>query len=120
MRTLFVRTFLLAFLLGSTLVAIFALQTHGLGGSFRGTAGPDIIHGNDLHPAATAIYGKAGADRIFGGHGADGLYGGPGNDRLHGFQPGKVLLHGGPGRDVCVVSSVGNDVTHGCEVVKVR
>jgi Ca2+-binding RTX toxin-like protein len=123
-RTLFVKTFFIAFLAISTIVAIFALQAHA-GGTFHGTPGDDVIHMNDeAPPAATAVRAGAGADRVWGGIGSDSLYGGPGNDRLHNFQAGAGALFGGPGYDVCVVGMTPggstNVTVHSCEKVVYR
>jgi Ca2+-binding RTX toxin-like protein len=94
------------------------------GGVYEGTSGDDTIHGNEIVPASSAIYGLEGNDRMWGGRGNDQLFGGPGWDRLHAFHAGAGFLKGGAGRDVCVVGEhPGGNVNVtviGCEVIKYR
>ena len=63
----------------------------------QGTAGNDILNGNDT--LFDTIYGQDGNDVLNGYGGADSLYGGNGNDTLYGGTNNDVL-EGGAGNDL--------------------
>ena len=74
------------------------------GRRLNGTAGPDVIVGNQALNIIRSgggkdiICGLGGNDKLFGGPGRDRIFGGPGKDRLFG-GPGKDVLRGGRGKD---------------------
>lgn len=67
--------------------------------SFRGSAGPDRLFGNEN--TSDRIFGDEGNDRIRGLSGQDRLSGGDGNDKLFGNEDDDTLL-GGSGNDKLV------------------
>jgi Ca2+-binding RTX toxin-like protein len=117
MRTLFLRSFLLAFLLGSTLVAIFALQAHAGNGpeTLIGTNHADRLSGGN---GPDLVRGKGGNDVLGGGKGPDIVKGGSGNDRLWGGRS-RDVFRCGSGWDVVHDNwSTGADVISAtCEVI---
>jgi Ca2+-binding RTX toxin-like protein len=74
------------------------------GRRLNGTAGPDVIVGNQATNVIRSgggndiVCGLGGNDKLFGGPGRDRLFGGPGKDRLFG-GPGRDKLRGGSGKD---------------------
>ncbi len=90
---------------------------------FRCSTTPCIVHGNQLRPAATVIYGSKGDDRIWGGRGYDVIYDRHGRNRLHNFQAAAGAIYGGAD-SICVVGvKPGGEVNvtvHGCKKVIYR
>jgi Ca2+-binding RTX toxin-like protein len=139
MRSLFIKTFVFWFLIGSTLLVV-ALSAHAAPSCtvMNGTSADDLVYaGNGGH---TCIWGLAGDDTVHGGNGSDVVYGGAGSDtlwtgkagpgdeayggrgddRLHNFGSGQApgLMDGGPGWDICTGNA--SDTYISCEVVKMR
>ena len=95
----------------------------GVGTSFNGRGGHDLVHGGRGHDRIVGgrghdhLRGKGGHDRIVGGHGHDVIHGGAGHDRLHGGhghdrfidRQGNTTVVPGPGRNHIDVSDGGTD-----------
>lgn len=97
MMRLFVRTFLIALLVGTAVVAVFALAAQADNGpnTIIGTRHSERLVGGN---GPDLVKAKGGNDIVSGNHGPDVLKGGPGDDV---FWPGKSIdtVHCGSGVD---------------------
>ena len=84
-----------------------------IGGAIVGTAGNDVLLGDDGGPRQDAIQGLAGNDLLSGGAENDFLSGGAGRDTLNGGD-GDDQLFGGAGDDV-LIGGLGDDLLDGGE-----
>ena len=88
------------------------------GDRIKGSKGRDRLVGGK---GGDKLHGSAGKDRIKGAKGKDRISGNKGADRLNAVDGRKDrAVHGGPGKDVCVIDQVDLPLLRNCERAKVR
>jgi hemolysin type calcium-binding protein len=84
----------------------------------KGSKGKDRLVGGK---GGDKLDGSAGKDRIKGAKGKDRISGNKGADRLNAVDRKKDrAVHGGPGKDVCVIDQADLPVLRNCERAKVK
>jgi hypothetical protein len=109
--------------LAITLMLATAIVLLGASAAFAinraGGPGPDVLIGG---PENDVLNGRGGNDVLVGRGDGDLLIGGFGNDRINAVDPGRPegdVVRCGPGFDRVVVDPSREDVTVGCERVRV-